>query len=186
GGYLYDVKVYCGQERNDNEELTDPTIVVLDLVRNLLNKGRTVGVDNYYTSVELAQENVIEKKLKKGDCIVEESNTGIYVEKWKDKRDVMILNTKHIPEMVTVRKRSGEIEKPKNILEYNRHKSYIQVDISDQMKAYNNSLRRGVKWYRKLAIKLIVEAGLVNAYWLYQKVTQNKMSITKFHEEVVI
>ncbi|KAF2903756.1 hypothetical protein ILUMI_02418 [Ignelater luminosus] len=56
GGYLYDVKVYCGQERKDNEELTVPTTVVLDLVKNLLNKSRTACVDNYYTSVELVHE----------------------------------------------------------------------------------------------------------------------------------
>lgn len=53
------------------------------------------------------------------------------------------------------------------------------------MKAYNSSLRRGVKWYRKLAIELVCGAAIVNSHWLHQRVTNNKMSITKFREEVI-
>lgn len=53
------------------------------------------------------------------------------------------------------------------------------------MKAYNTSLRRGVKWYRKLAIELIAGASFVNAYLLHQEITKNKMSITKFREKVI-
>lgn len=160
GGYLYDLKVYCGQERAENAELTVSTKVVLYLTKNLLGKGRTVIIDNYYTSVELAHQlidnktyilgtlrnnrknnpkNVVDKKLKKGEVAVEESNNGIFVEKWKDKRDVSMLTTKYIPEMIELRKRTGNIEKPRSTIEYNKHKSYI--DISDQMKAYNTSLR---------------------------------------------
>lgn len=148
GGYLYDFKVYCGQEKNDSENQTVPTKVVTDLTKDLLGKGRTICVDNYYTSVELAQKlmknktyilgtlrgnrrnnpkNVISKKLKRGDVVAEESNNGIFVEKWKDKRDVMMLTTKHVPEMVTVHKRSGDITKPKSVIEYNKYKSYIDI-----------------------------------------------------------
>lgn len=149
GGYLYDLKVYCGQERDDQENAaTVPTKVVMNLTKNLLGKGRTLCTDNYYTSVELAHKlldektyllgtlrsnrknnpkNVMNKKLKKGECVAEESNTGIYVEKWKDKRDVIMLNSKFVPEMLTIRKRMGDIEKPKSIIEYNKHKSYIDL-----------------------------------------------------------
>ncbi|XP_074026865.1 uncharacterized protein [Leptinotarsa decemlineata] len=94
-----------------------------------------------------------------------------------------MLTTKYVPEMVTVHKRRGDIMKPKFVIEYNKHKSYI--DISDQMKAYNSSLRRGVKWYRKLATELVGGAAIVNSHWLHQRVTNNKMSITKFREEVI-
>jgi hypothetical protein len=54
------------------------------------------------------------------------------------------------------------------------------------MKSYNSSLRRGVKWYRKLAIELIAGSALVNAYLLHQEITNNKMSITQFREEVTV
>ncbi|KAJ4438847.1 hypothetical protein ANN_14800 [Periplaneta americana] len=68
-------------------------------------------------------------------------------------RTVMLLD-----ETVTVQKHGKEITKPKVIIVYNNSKAFI--DISDQVKAYNTSLRRGIKWY----------------------LTKNKMSITRFKE----
>ncbi|KAK9709223.1 hypothetical protein QE152_g26742 [Popillia japonica] len=70
-----------------------------------------------------------EKKWKdKRDVLIQESNSGIFVEKWKDKkRDVLILNAKFLPEIITVRKHSGEVLKPKCVLEYNKHKAYIDI-----------------------------------------------------------
>jgi hypothetical protein len=127
GGYLYDLKVYCGQENDKERSETVPTKVVMNLVQQLLGKGRTLCTDNYYTSVELAHKlldektyllgtlrsnrknnpkNVIQKKLKKGEMVAEGSNTGIFVEKWRDKRDVTMLNTKFVPEMINIRKRA--------------------------------------------------------------------------------
>ncbi|KAJ8942582.1 hypothetical protein NQ314_010038 [Rhamnusium bicolor] len=38
-----------------------------------------------------------------------------------------MLNTKHVPEMVTIRKRTGDILKPKTVIEYNKHKAYIDI-----------------------------------------------------------
>ena len=42
-----------------------------------------------------------------------------------------------------------EIEKPLAILSHNKEKSGI--DLLDQMASYATSLRKEVKWYRKLA-----------------------------------
>lgn len=39
-------------------------------------------------------------------------------------------------------------------------------------------MRRGVKWYRKLAIELLVGSAIVNAYIVHQQ-------INKFREEVI-
>ena len=147
-GYLYDLKVYCGQESSIDKTETVPTKVVINLTTDLLGKGRTLCVDNYYTSVELAHKllnektyllgtlrtnrknnpkNVLQRQLKKGEVFGEESNTGVFIEKWKDKRDILMLNTKFVPEMVTIHKRTGETQKPKSVLEYNKHKSYIDI-----------------------------------------------------------
>jgi hypothetical protein len=114
GGYLYDLKVYCGQENDKERSETVPTKVVMNLVQQLLGKGRTLCTDNYYTSMGLAHKlldektyllgtlrsnrknypkNAIQEKLKKGEMVAQGSNTGIFVEKWRDKRDVRMLNT---------------------------------------------------------------------------------------------
>ena len=81
-----------------------------------------------------------------------------------------------------VRYGDKEVEKPSCVIDYNKHKAYI--DLSDQMKAYNTSLRRGVKWYRKLAIELLTGSVLVNAFVLHQEETNDKMKITRFKEMV--
>ncbi|KAJ8951041.1 hypothetical protein NQ314_007741 [Rhamnusium bicolor] len=78
----------------------------------------------------------------------------------------------------------NESEKPLAIIDYNKHKSYI--DLSDQMNAYSTSLRRGVKWYSKLAIELLLGTTIVKAFILHQEVANGKMSITQFKEKIAI
>lgn len=146
GGYTYNFTINCGKEYNVGESV--PSAVVMKLMGNLLDCGRTLCTDNYYTSVSLAHslrnrqthlignlrsnrkfnpKNVIEKLLKKGEFIAEESNMGVTVEKWKDKRDVLMLSTKHSREMITLTKRNTDIQKPKCVVEYNTYKSYIDL-----------------------------------------------------------
>ncbi|KAJ4427582.1 hypothetical protein ANN_25230 [Periplaneta americana] len=90
-----------------------------------------------------------------------------------------MLSTKHLDEIVTVQKHDKEITKPKVIIDYNNSKAFS--DISDQLKAFNTSLKRGIKWYRKLAI---FGTRIVNAHIIFSTVTKNKMSITRFKEIV--
>lgn len=201
GGYTYNLSVYCGKEDVTSEPV--PTRVVKHLLGDLLDKGYTLYTDNYYTSVSLAHtllkrnthligtlrknrklnpEPVITEKLNKGGIIARESNTGVVVSKWKDKRDVLFLSTKHGDDMIDVQIRDKLVQKPKAIVDYNNSKAYI--DLSDQMKAYNSSLRRGIKWYRKLAIEMIFGSTIVNAHIVYSYVTKNKISITNFKEKL--
>lgn len=203
GGYTYDVRVYCGSE--NDPEISVPTKVVMTMMSDLLNTGRTVYTDNYYTSVTLAHQlleqqthlvgtlranrklnpkDVTQKKLKKNEFIARESNTGVVVMKWRDKRDVLVLSTKHTDNMVKIQQRGGEVEKPNIITEYNRCKGFI--DLSDQFKAYSSSLRKGIKWYRKIAVELLLGSAIVNAHLVYQKITGNKSTITAFKEELAL
>lgn len=92
-------------------------------------------------------KDLLSKKLKRYEYIAKESNDGLRILKWKDKRDVPLLSTKHSNETVTVQKR-GNIRKTKVIVNYNEGKS--SVDISDQMAAYCSPLRKSLKWYKKL------------------------------------
>ncbi len=75
-----------------------------------------------------------------------------------------------------------EIMKPTAIIDYNSAKTYI--DVSDQLKSYADSTRRGVKWYRKLLIELCCNIAMVNSYILYMAAGKTKMSITEFREHV--
>ncbi|XP_072383820.1 uncharacterized protein [Diabrotica undecimpunctata] len=72
-------------------------------------------------------------------------------------------------------------EKPQAVIDYNNCKAFI--DLSDQMKSYSNSLRRVVKWYRKLAVELLT-GSITNAYIMYKSISKNKIQITAFREEI--
>lgn len=202
-GYTYDFKIYCGAEKT-NTTNSVPTSIVMGLCENLLDCGRTIYVDNYYTSIELAHKlldrqthlvgtlrknrkgipkDVIQKKLKKGEIIGKESDTGVAVIKWCDKREVLMLSTKHTNKMKSLTARNGnEVQKPEAIIDYNKSKSFI--DLSDQVKAYASCLRRSVKWYRKLAVEILLGSAVVNAFIIYKSVTDKNISITEFRENI--
>ncbi|XP_072392427.1 uncharacterized protein [Diabrotica undecimpunctata] len=81
--------------------------------------------------------------------------------KWRDTGDVLVLTTKHTD-------------------------GVVDIDLSDQLKAYSHYLRRGTPWYRKLAVELIFEICLVNSYILYKEITKEKMQITEFRENLAL
>lgn len=200
-GYTYKVNVYAGKNDIVN---TTPMNVVMELCSGLWNKGHTLYTDNWYTSVDLARKlldnethlvgtlrknrkhipkTVVSSKLKKGQYIARESPDGITVMKWKDKRDVLILSTKHSVKFRDVTKRGKIISKPQIIVDYNKGKG--AVDLSDQMTAYSSPLRKSVRWYKKLAIDFILNTSIVNALTLYQAVTKKKIQIIEFRKRVL-
>lgn len=73
-------------------------------------------------------------------------------------------------------------EKPLAVLEYNKGKAGI--DLSDQMASYSNTLRKGLKWYRKLAIELLLGLSVVNAFTVYKAATNKNINIRTFRERI--
>lgn len=202
-GYTWNIRIYGGKERQEGNASV-PTNVVLKLSQGLLDTGRTIVADNYYTSLELANilldhqthyigtlranrrgnpKEVIQKKLKKGEVFGQENDRGVCVLKWKDKRDVLLLSTKHTTETVDVQRRTGVVKKPRAVIEYNEAKS--SIDQSDQMASYHTPLRKSLKWYRKLAVEFLLGTALVNAHIIYNKLADKKMKIAEFRENVI-
>lgn len=200
-GYTYKVSVYAGKNDILN---TTPTNVVLSLCEDLLNRGHTLFTDNWYTSLPLARQllgkethlvgtvrknrrglplEITKAKLKRGDYRAAESIDGITILRWKDKRDVFLMSTKHNDRFVEVQKRGKIIRKPKVVLDYNRVKG--AVDLSDQLSSYSTPLRKSVKWYKKLGINLLLNTALVNALILYQAVTKKNANVTDFRKAIV-
>lgn len=203
GGYTYNIKVYGGKSVKPAEQPV-ANAVVMELMTPLLNEGRTLFTDNYYTSVGLAHQLndqdthlvgtlrkhrkynprvVTEAKLKKGEMIARQSSTNVVVGKWKDKRDVLFLTTNSVPEMVDIQTKRGKVKKPSTIVQYNAAKSYI--DVSDQKGSYASPIRRSIKWYRKIGVELLTNTAVVNAHVAYITTTKNKISITAFREAIV-
>ena len=107
------------------------------------------------------------EKLGKGE-VATRRHGALLVLKWRDRRDVLVLSTKHTPAMqdVLVRVPGGRVakSKPMAVQEYNDYMS--GVDKSDQLLQYYSMNRKTVKWWKKLFFHL-VELCLINAQKLY-------------------
>lgn len=201
-GYTYKFQVYCG--KNFDTVNTTPTKVVLSLCEDLLNKGHTLATDNWYTSLDLAYEllnngthligtvrknrrglpeKVVTKNLKRGEFVAQQNINGITVLKWKDKRDVLMLSTKHTDKFRNVKVKGKVTSKPAMVLDYNKSKA--AVDMNDQMSSYSSPLRKSVKWYKKLAIELLLNTAVVNARIMYMEATQNQISMVEYRKNLV-
>lgn len=191
-GYTWNIRIYGGKERNEGTGSV-PTNIVIKLSERLLDSGRTIIADNYYTSLELSNylldhkthyvgtlranrrgnpKQVTQKKLKKGKIYGLENERGICILKWRDKRDVLVLSTKHTTETVDVQRRDGIVKKPRAVIEYNEGKS--SIDQSDQMSSYQSPLRKSLKWYRNPAIEFILGTSMVNAHIVYNQLADKK------------
>jgi len=113
------------------------------------------------------------KKLKRGKLIAMQNRKGIMVLKWKDKRDILIISTKHSAKMVVVHKKNYTYNKPKVVTDYNKGK--FAVDLSDQMIAYSTPHRKTLKWYIKLALELLLNTSISNEMVLYKLSTKKKI-----------
>ncbi|CAG5019923.1 unnamed protein product [Parnassius apollo] len=201
-GYTLKIQVYSG--KNIDIENNTPTKIVLSLCDELLNKGHTIATDNWYTSLELAYEllkndthflgtvrknrkylprKVVETNLKRGEFVAQENDCGITVLKWKDKRDVLMLSTKHTHKFTRLNVRGKAVQKPAMVIDYNKCKA--SVDMSDQMTAYSTPLRKTVKWYRKLAIELLLNTAVVNALIMYKETTKKNISVVDYRKNLV-
>jgi len=200
--YTIALKVYAGKEAVVDESVG--TKIVMTLGDPYFDCGRTLYVDNWYSSVELAEKlkirqthlvgtirsnrksnpkEVIKKKLKRGEFDSMRSDTNVLILKWKDKRDLYMISTKHNSEMVEERVRGKIVKKPKVVIDYNIGKT--SIDLSDQMSSYSNPLRRSLKWYRKVALDGLLNIAVVNSLVLFNKVTCSNMSITNFRTSLV-
>ncbi|KAJ8896175.1 hypothetical protein PR048_001518 [Dryococelus australis] len=181
-GYTWNVMMYAGQEKYGRQSV--PINVVLKLANDLLGADRIIVTDNYYTSLELAitlrdhqthligtlrknrkgirKEVVDKKKLKRGKN---------YVLKWKDKREVLMLSTKHSQESVPVQRKTGVVTKPKIILDYSEGEGHI--DLSEQITFYVYSLKKTLRCHKNIAIELFFGTSLA-------------ITKTKFKEAVVM
>lgn len=200
-GYTCKLELYAG--KNHEQLNTTPKNVVMSLCKEILDLGHTVATDNWYTSLDLANElldrythlvgtlrknrkglpkQVIDAKLKPGESVAMENERGITVLYRKDKRSVFMLSTKHSKGFASVHKKGKVIRKPKMVIAYNKAKG--SVDMSDQMSAYSSPLRKTIKWYKKLGIELILNTAVVNAWIMFCEIT-TQQGIVEFRRQLV-
>ncbi|CAH2084240.1 unnamed protein product [Euphydryas editha] len=202
-GYVWSYEIYDGQSKKI-EGLDLSGSIVVRLAQELLNEGRLIVTDIYYTSLLLADylkdrntdllgtinkrrkglpKEVMEAKLSKGEMAAMQ-NQNITVIKFHDKRDVCLLSTCHGHEM-KMSKRRNPILKPMMVLDYNTRKKGI--DLSDQLCSYNSPSRKTIIWYKKIAIDLM-SIAVVNSALIYNSFRENrrdKMPILVAYETLI-
>ena len=189
-GYVFNLEVYCRYPDLSNA----PSAVVKRLLDPLKGEGRSLYMDNYYMCPVLASELILENT----NCIGTTRSNRVdfprelratnyrlgqmeYRRKgqvlclhWKDKRDVYMITTKHLPVMREAVTRTERKQKPVCNIDYS--KLMNGVDQSDQMIAYMPMHRKTIKWWKKFAFHLITKA-VVQAHCLFN-VGQGKKKMT--------
>jgi len=156
-------------------------------MKDYLDNGHSLFMDNYYNSVPLTKKlldhntyvtgtlrsnrkdnpaEVVKKKLKKGELIVQFNSEGMCVVKWKDRREILAISSEYNANMQNITSRRGQDTlKPNLIHKYNQ---FMAVDHSDQMLSYYTCEHKTIVWYKKLAIHLF-QIMLLNSYYLYKQ-----------------
>ena len=189
-GYCCNFEFYSGKKTCSAQGAT------FDIVDRLTSPyygcGRTLYVDNYYTSPDLFRHLHAEgtlacgtmrlnrkngppkrmiPKLKKTDKAPSSLTNGtLNLLRFFDKREVNVLTTAHNHDMVETGKNNlatGEaIVKLQAVVDYNKFMG--AVDRSDQMVSYHTFKRRTLKWWKKAFFHMF-SLGVLNAF-LLQKV----------------
>lgn len=213
--YTYDLRIYAGKnERTDAAETNSDGHtynICMELLKDLKNEGRIVYIDNYYTSVKLCEDllkhrtyvcgtlrgnrkgnpkAVCSKKLKKGEVFGEQNQAGVRVLKWQDKRPVLMISSvpSHTPQLTPAGKknrRGEDVVKPVAVIAYNKAKK--GVDLSDQLSSYYTSLRKSIKWYKKVMFEIMLGTCVVNAWVVHNSfnTTAKNMDMLTFREHIV-
>lgn len=204
-GYCIRFKIYVGTDKIPGTDIPASESVVLEVAQPILKKGYTLYMDNWYSSPQLflklleQDTNVVgtvrknrkhmpkelaSLKLKKGEAKMLSSH-GLLALRWKDKKDVYMLSTKHSNiDLVETGKRKkkdddfDKIIKPSCVIEYNTGMG--GVDKQDQLLACFPVMRKCVKGYKKMAFYLI-DMAIFNSHVLYNKVNcGSKTGIVQF------
>ena len=123
-GLILRMSIYSDVPYTDAYNLGQTDAVVMHLLHNFLDKGHVMYSDNDYNSVVLVTslrerktglcgtlnisrhliKNVVQKKLKPGNWVAQQSNS-VTVCKWKVKREMLMISNMHKVEMVSTKDR---------------------------------------------------------------------------------
>ncbi|KAJ6646992.1 PiggyBac transposable element-derived protein 4 [Pseudolycoriella hygida] len=165
-GYVLNAIIYQGKNESELDDKTSKTAkIVFQLMQPYLDKV-IIYTWTAFIIVYLFRHNCYrDKPIQRERFVLTEKRCGdVYVNKWKDKRDVLSISTAHHRKLVEVKNRHGQSKmKPQNVADYNQYMSGI--DRLDQMISYHSSTRKTVRWYKKVLLHLI-DVSVWNAFFL--------------------
>ncbi|KAG5863717.1 hypothetical protein JTB14_034448 [Gonioctena quinquepunctata] len=123
-----------------------------------------------------------QKRIKKGD-VEFFSNKKLLALKWKDKRDILMLTSIHNNEMRCLKNSRGEnILKPAAIVDYNQNIG--GVDKTDMLLSTTETVRKCIKWYKKVFFHLL-DLAVLNSHVVYKMKTGENIALLDFQRQLV-
>lgn len=211
-GYILQFQIYQGKNKNMPGEFQKFGLggrVVLDLTKDMWNKGRIVFFDNFFSSLELVEKlkseatlacgtirvnrkglpkNLVDdKKMKRGDCDFRFSDTDIAFFKWCDKRIVNLVSNYHGSETCVVKRTDkngskSDVSCPTVLKDYNQYMG--GVDRADRLRALYPVDRKSNKWWHRIFWGLM-DIAFVNAYIIHGNLFE-KQSAKEFRRNVAM
>ena len=103
-------------------------------------------------------------QLERIDVGHHSTDKGLLALVWNDKKYVRMLSMMHTAEMADTGKRNRDgiaLEKPWCVLDYNE--GMKGVDIADQLALSHRTVRKSIKWYKKV-FYFLLDVVLVNTF----------------------
>ena len=206
-GYIWNSITYSGDDTlidEGNKYQYQATSIVMTLMKKVLDEGRCLYVDNWYSSIELLDElrkrstdvidtvrkdqkwlpkDILNAKLKVGEKGVAYSlKYSAMCMQWKDKRDVRML-TSCIPDKnVIVKRRGKEKAVPLIIDTYNNGMGGVNL-LDQMMSSYPLERKRLKKIVKKMWLHL-VNTCFFNSQILHQK-RGDKFFVLEFDSKLI-
>ncbi|XP_050551705.1 piggyBac transposable element-derived protein 4-like [Spodoptera frugiperda] len=174
------------------------------LMSNYVHKGHSLYVDNYYSSVGMAEEflnkntyitgtlqfnrkgnpvQVINTRLQPNEACIMHNSNNVTVTKWRDKREISFVSTEHNSEYIQTQNKYGNISfKPKVQVKYNKYMR--AVDKHDQMLSYYCAEHKTLRWYKKVIIH-VIQINIINAFLMFNLDRETKISLYDFRLQMI-
>lgn len=193
--YLLNALPYLGKDdsRPSNQPVAEH--VVLSLVKPFVGKGRNVTMDNFFTSLKLAEKlhakqtsivgtlnrirREVPQSVKSSKCnrycthILRTDKCTLTVYQSKPNKNVLLLSSMHRSVAVDNQKK----RLPETVAYYNNTK--YGVDVLDQMARRYSTKNSSRRWPIQVFYNMLDLAG-INAVILYREVTGEKISRKDF------
>lgn len=206
--YTSNLEVYAGKQPQGQFSVDNsPSALVKRLSKNILNTGRNITMDNYFTSIPLADDlianhrttivgTVRKNKKEIPTCFLHSKDRDkpssmfgfgekkvliSYVPNKKQNKVVLLLSTLHDDNKID--ETTGDAQKPEIITYYNATKA--GVDVVDQMKEEYSVGRMTRRWPMRLFFSILNIAG-INSQIIYKENTGQLLFRRTFLKEIAL
>ena len=205
-GYSWNIDLYYGKDSYQIQDesashLSVSERIVVFMMKDLLNEGRHIITDNWYTSLRLAEyldkkntmltgvvrygrgppKEVQAMKLETHQAVFARKGNVLIV-KWADKKDIVVLTTKYNAGMVEKTKtyfgnKTTFYNKPLHIDRYNEKMG--SVDLADQLLEPYALERKSLAWFKKIGIHMLFRMTL-NAHITFKNFSGENTPLLDF------